>query len=457
MDYANRIICGPMVRISSLPFRLLTLEYGADVVFSEELIDYRLTQCVRVENDLFDTIDFVVPGEDRAMLQIHKTREKNHLVVQLGTSDGQRALKAAQLVEKDVAGIDINMGCPKKFSLQGGMGSALLDHPDKVKQILETLVNNLSIPVSCKIRCLPTIEATLSLVRVIATTGVHAITVHGRTRDERNNDQCREGFIQAIVQEHLPNIVIISNGGSTVISSYEDIEKFRLRCGPTHGVMLCQAAMWNPSIFRRQGLLPIRDVAKRFLEISLEFDNLLPNMKYVLQRMFGVADNEIEFYEKILATETEAELYDLFGMKNDYEQQSDEQRQMWREKLRNRLMNISDKPSESDIIEKSAKFVRSEYTSTMTPKSILNAYCIQAHVDKPVYHTEELKPQRIFRTVIDFNGQRYSTTSWEKNKQLAEQGSAIVCLQSIGIDPSRAKYGVNYIKACLSNENKLKS
>ncbi len=31
-------------------------------------------------------------------------------------------------------------------------------------------------------------------------------------------------------------------------------------------------------------------------------------MKYVLQRMYGVADNQIEFYEKILSTETEAEI-----------------------------------------------------------------------------------------------------------------------------------------------------
>ncbi|CAF4413598.1 unnamed protein product, partial [Adineta steineri] len=112
-------------------------------------------------------------------------------------------------------------------SIQGGMGSALLDHPDKVKQILETLVNNLSIPVSCKIRCLPTLEATISLVRTIATTGVHAISVHGRTRDERNNNQCREAFIQSIVQECPSNITVIANGGSTVISSYSDIEKFR--------------------------------------------------------------------------------------------------------------------------------------------------------------------------------------------------------------------------------------
>jgi hypothetical protein len=31
-------------------------------------------------------------------------------------------------------------------------------------------------------------------------------------------------------------------------------------------------------------------------------------MKYVLQRMYGVADNQIEFYEKILSTETEADI-----------------------------------------------------------------------------------------------------------------------------------------------------
>lgn len=62
MNYSNQVLCGPMVRISSLPFRLLALEYGADLVFSEELIDYRLIQCVRVENGmkistLFLTVD----------------------------------------------------------------------------------------------------------------------------------------------------------------------------------------------------------------------------------------------------------------------------------------------------------------------------------------------------------------------------------------------------------------
>lgn len=34
-----------------------------------------------------------------------------------------------------MAGIDVNMGCPKEFSLKGGMGAALLTQPEKVKKV----------------------------------------------------------------------------------------------------------------------------------------------------------------------------------------------------------------------------------------------------------------------------------------------------------------------------------
>jgi tRNA-dihydrouridine synthase 2 len=46
----------------------------------------------------------------------------------------------AELVSEDVAAIDINMGCPKDFSIKGGMGAALLTQPQKVHDILTTLV-----------------------------------------------------------------------------------------------------------------------------------------------------------------------------------------------------------------------------------------------------------------------------------------------------------------------------
>lgn len=44
------------------------------------------------------------------------------------------------MLEEDVAGIDVNMGCPKPFSIKGGMGAALLKEPDHAAAIMTALV-----------------------------------------------------------------------------------------------------------------------------------------------------------------------------------------------------------------------------------------------------------------------------------------------------------------------------
>ena len=69
----------------------------------------------------------------------------------------------------DVAAIDINMGCPLKFSTASGAGSALLKKPETVHDILTTLRRNLPAEthVTCKIRLLETIEQTDELARDI--------------------------------------------------------------------------------------------------------------------------------------------------------------------------------------------------------------------------------------------------------------------------------------------------
>lgn len=50
LDYRNKIILAPMVRVGTLPMRLLALDYGADIVYSEELIDWKLLRSVRRVN-----------------------------------------------------------------------------------------------------------------------------------------------------------------------------------------------------------------------------------------------------------------------------------------------------------------------------------------------------------------------------------------------------------------------
>jgi tRNA-dihydrouridine synthase len=107
------MVClAPMVRAGSLPFRALSLKYGADYVFSEEIIDKRIIKATRRWNSALGTIDFVIE-EENVILFRTTNEERQKLVFQLGTASGELALQAARVVENDVAGIDINMGCPK--------------------------------------------------------------------------------------------------------------------------------------------------------------------------------------------------------------------------------------------------------------------------------------------------------------------------------------------------------
>lgn len=92
------------------------------------------------------------------------------------------------------------MGCPKEFSIKGGMGVALLTQPEKAHNILSTLVNNLSIPVTCKIRIMETQEDTLKVVEKLVSSGIKAIAIHGRTRDERPQHAVHTEIIKYVAQ-----------------------------------------------------------------------------------------------------------------------------------------------------------------------------------------------------------------------------------------------------------------
>lgn len=54
IDYRDKLIAAPMIRISTLPFRLLCLRYGCDLVYTDEIIDYKLTRCKRHVNGNFN-------------------------------------------------------------------------------------------------------------------------------------------------------------------------------------------------------------------------------------------------------------------------------------------------------------------------------------------------------------------------------------------------------------------
>lgn len=304
LDYRNKIILAPMVRVGTLPMRLLALEYGADIVYTEELIDWKLLKTKRRENLALGTIDFVDQTDGTVVFRTCAL-EKGKVVVQLGTADHIRALKAAKLVENDVAGIDINMGCPKEFSIKGGMGIKLLNSPDKATAILRALTENLSIPVTCKIRIFPNVDESINLIKEFEKCGISAVAIHGRYRNERSHHPVHIDTIKKIAESI--SIPVIANGGSEEIKKYSDINKFRKNCGAS-SCMIARAAQWNCSIFRKEGILPIDEVITTYLKYSVDYDNSPGNSKYCIQRVLKELQ-ESERGRKFLDSQTMEHLW----------------------------------------------------------------------------------------------------------------------------------------------------
>uniref|UniRef100_A0A6F9DC03 tRNA-dihydrouridine(20) synthase [NAD(P)+]-like n=1 Tax=Phallusia mammillata TaxID=59560 RepID=A0A6F9DC03_9ASCI len=436
LSYRNKNILAPMVRIGRLPTRLLALQYGADIIYSEEIIDHRFIQCKRTINNALDTIDFTLDHDSRPMFRTCAV-EKSKVVLQLGTANAERALKAAKLVEQDVAGIDVNMGCPKEYSTKGGMGAALLTNPENIKDILTTLVKGLSIPVTCKIRVLPELKDTIKLVQMIESTGVVALAVHGRRKEERPRHTVRVDEIRAITE--AVSIPVIANGGSEdCIQSYSDIEKFRSATGAS-SVMIARSAQLNCSVFRKEGLLPMEQVIKDYLKIAVRYDNHYINCKFCILEMMkekqetpvGQAVRSALSLEQICAAWNMTEYLQSSRLKRGLPTGSDV---------------INDEPAlkkfkNDDIITMDFVLKRCDYRmkNGKSPKTILLEWCRGKEEKEPVYETVCRDSDRRFNSVLTCGGKMYRSTYWERNKRLAEQAAAVVCLRNIGVDDGRVK------------------
>lgn len=69
-------------------------------------------------------------------------------------------------------------------------------------------------------------------------------------------------------------------------------------------------------------------------------------------------------------------------------------------------------------------------TADHLPKTLLYVHAGKAGKTPPAYETQQC--DKLFRAICSYDGQRYSSTFWEKNKKQAEQGAALVALLSLG-------------------------
>lgn len=279
LDYGGKNVLAPMVRVGATPMRLLALEMGADIVYTEETVDKRLAHCRRVENAALGTVDFV-DGNGHPVLRTC-AEERESVVLQLGTASPDTAVPAALLACRDVAAVDVNMGCPKAFSLKGGMGANLLRTPDVACDILKGLRRALPAEcgLSCKIRLLETPEQTVELARRLEMCGIDAMGVHGRFVPQRPREPAHWDRIKDVVD--ALKVPVIANGD---VFRYEDFQRLRDATGAT-AAMTARAAQWNASVFRPEGFLPVDDVIARYIRKCFLVDNAVKNTKYTVKEM----------------------------------------------------------------------------------------------------------------------------------------------------------------------------
>ncbi|KAL8947314.1 MAG: hypothetical protein Q9222_006391 [Ikaeria aurantiellina] len=216
-------ILAPLTTQGNLPFRRLCVNLGAQLTYSEMAMSLPLIQGHKPEWALLRAheTEATPPSvhsapNDRAASQYDKTKDLK-FGAQIAANKPWQALKATEALTRlcpSLRLIDLNCGCPIDLVYRTGAGSALLDSQGKLDKMIRGM-NAVSddVPITVKIR-MGTKDNKPTAVKLIdrlvhgggsdATvfggsggSGVAAITLHGRSRQQRYTKSADWNYIAA--------------------------------------------------------------------------------------------------------------------------------------------------------------------------------------------------------------------------------------------------------------------
>ena len=225
-----RVILAPMAGVTDKPFRQLCKRLGAGLAASE-----------------MTTSDPRFWATRKSLHRMDHAGEPAPISVQIaGTVPAVMADAARYNVDHGAQIIDINMGCPAKKVCNAWAGSALMRDEALVGRILAAVVSAVDVPVTLKIRTGWASDArnAPAIARIAEDSGIAALAVHGRTRDQQYTGVAEYDTIADI--KSLLKIPVIANG------DIDSPEKARAVLDATgcDAVMIGRAAQGRPWIFR---------------------------------------------------------------------------------------------------------------------------------------------------------------------------------------------------------------
>ena len=229
----NQVVLAPMAGICDSSFRRIAKSMGCGLLSTEMVSDKA-----------------IMYNNHRTQEMLYMTNNERPISQQIFGAEVESFKIATEYIyntmKPDI--IDINMGCPvPKVAIRSQAGSALLKHPDKVKNIVEGVVSVSDVPVTAKIRSgwdNSHING-LEIAKIIEDAGASAITIHPRTREQRYGINADWSMIKQIKNEI--SIPIIGNGD---IRTCYDAKKMLDETG-CDAIMIGRGLLGNPWLIRQ--------------------------------------------------------------------------------------------------------------------------------------------------------------------------------------------------------------
>ena len=225
------LLLAPMEDVSDPPFRRLCKTHGADLMYSEFISSEGLIRDAiksRMKLDIFDyerPVGIQIFGGDEEAMAL--------------------SAKIVETVQPDL--LDINFGCPVKKVVCKGAGAGVLKDVDLMVRLTKAVVKSTHLPVTVKTR-LGWDENSINIDEVaerLQDVGIHALTVHGRTRAQMYKGHSDWSHIARVKNNPRIHIPIFGNGD---IDSPEKALEYKNKYG-LDGIMIGRAAIGYPWIF----------------------------------------------------------------------------------------------------------------------------------------------------------------------------------------------------------------
>lgn len=238
--------------VNDIEIALAPMEGLADAMLRDLLtrqggVDWCVSEFIRVSKHLLTAKDFYQLAPE--LQQDARTKAGTPMRIQLLGSDPVcLAENAALAVELGARVIDLNFGCPAKTVNNARGGSILLNEPEQLYRIANTVRAALpeAIPLTAKMRLgYENKDPALDCARALAEGGASQLVVHARTRKEGYKPPAHWEWVGRV--QDVVAVPVLANGD---IWSVEDW----LRCRSVSGVdsvMIGRGLVCQPDLARQ--------------------------------------------------------------------------------------------------------------------------------------------------------------------------------------------------------------